>query len=180
MITQEQWEQCKEEFGEDAYKRLIRIKDVLQSNETVEYLLSKGYGNTLGFQANNRLFAHDVEIYGKNAYLMWDGTLNITKIKIPIIDNDIVYECLNGHIKSQLYRKTSAVLPFDLTRAKKGDPIEIYNAFYNTWITPDTIKIELLDDLEVVIYFEYKGVGGLIVDGNDNEARMKYPPKLKK
>ena len=64
------------------------------------------------------LFAHDVEVYGNNAYQMWEQFHTPEGRWYSAGNNNFIL--FNQNVR----RKTSAALPFDLERAKAGDTIE--------------------------------------------------------
>jgi len=116
-----------EEFGERAHERfMIDAVDFvyLSSNDDLNY--------NVNFAIKSRpmteLFAHDVKVYGDNAYLMW-------YVLTPRIDiNNDVIEDKESDLQSNkdfyryinvfsFIRKKSAELPFDSIRVLNGDAV---------------------------------------------------------
>jgi len=81
------------------------------------------------------LLAHDIKVYGDNAYLMWSGSVAYDDAFGGFYEvRDVVFDD-NAHVLSEfevstldsVYRKTSSALPFDLERAKDGDVVEVFD-----------------------------------------------------
>jgi len=121
-----------EEFGGDAKKRFRVFLSNCEEDDV------NGVGTWHGFEDNDHfiicpesfdlkplssLFSHDVEVYGGNAYLMWEISLSDKNNFIDATDNDDIRWSFDSTNYDQR-RKTSAALPFDLERAKAGDAVE--------------------------------------------------------
>jgi len=114
-------------------------------------------------------WAKDVDDYGDSAYLMWEISVNNTSEFYGMFCNSylnelfihnkpgsFVYESLwKG---TEVKRKESAALPFNLSRAKAGDAVE--------WLNNDG-KWELVPQNNLVY-----------LHGQDARMRMKFPPKI--
>jgi len=107
-----------EEFGECAFERF----DV----ETAPKFWISSTNNSQLITAFARLkplpelFAHDVKVYGDNAYLMWYWILHENDgISMDFSDNEEVKNAW-----TTVKRKTSIALPFDLELTKAGDVVE--------------------------------------------------------
>ncbi len=121
----------------------------------------------------------DVSVYGDNAYLMWEISVNNTsefhgmfcnsylnELFIHNKPGSFVYELLwKG---TEVKRKESAALPFDIKRAKAGDEVEICTL--RGWVNcgSKTFKkrkypLIQLDNISVSVH----------------NLRMKFPPKAK-
>lgn len=168
MNIEQQWQAAKEEFKDNAFKRFKIYHHGYgeldaASNEQIESVISQNptrdFRDILKIKSLPELFAHDVEVYGENAYLMWE----IKYSKIPIPSNDEIINALSAiGINKLLQRKKSAALPFDLERAKAGDVVEWFDK--TNWINC-TFNL---------IAYDY------IPKNEYHLLRMKYPPKLKK
>ena len=83
----------------------------------INHLFIRGYAQMVIVKPIPDLIAHDIEVYGDKAYLMWTNTANRI-----IEDNEeliYLYDCLRHGIGEELARKTTAALPFDFGRAKE-------------------------------------------------------------
>lgn len=180
MNIEQQWQAAKEEFGKDAFKR-ARIKTVIntflfpKSNAATESAINHAEieGDEIEFIPLPYLFSHDVEVYGDNAYLMWE----IKYSKIPIPSNDEIINALSAiGINKLLQRKKSAALPFDLERAKAGKAGDVVESLWTDgeWaVYPTIIKENCFIEKDKLIHPDY---GWIFV----HDLRMKYPPRLKK
>lgn len=180
MSIDEEVKQAIAEFGDRAHER-FRVFMSYSQEDAVD-----GVGTWYEFEDNDHmifcpesiekkpirdLFAHDVAVYGDNAYLMWKITDDDNKMQ-PLSNNDIyVVFCLisDGIYKAVLSRKQSASLPFDLERAKRGDDLLFLKN--GEWIdcTLESIGIKYFAVLGD--NFESKGN----VDDIPQLLRMKYP-----
>lgn len=163
MITQEQWQQAKEEFGSEAYKRFYNgcgiLIEPLNNNDCIKHI------DDMLFKPLPELFEHDVQVYGENAYLMWEYKNVHFDEWQPAESNLGLWLTLNCEHR----RKTSAALPFDLERAKAGDVVEIYD---NNYWKKCQSKI-----------FENRKYPLIQLDNisvSERFLRMKYPPKQEK
>ena len=130
-----------DEFGDDAYKR-FNHKGMAFNDESCrsnDFLLRMLSVKNVSIKPLPELFAHDVEVYGENAYLMWEK-------KEEGVDSNYITFASNNHASDYIREidengngnifgafhvrlKTSAALPFDLERAKAGDMV----AQFKSW-----------------------------------------------
>lgn len=124
-MNQTEWQQAKEEFGEQAYKRFEtntagKWWANFESNEQLLRLIGLPKSK-VRYKSTQELFAHDVDVYGDNAYLMWECNWSLDDESwIDANSNDD----LSNRYANSKRRKQSAALPFDLERARKGDIIK--------------------------------------------------------
>jgi len=128
------------EFGDSALERFV-----LNNNGTSK------------LKPLPELFAHDVSVYGDDAYLMWEIYMRPCSFR-----SESGWQTMNGNQYEQIAgdvirRKTSAALPFDIERAKAGDAVEWFGG--KEWISADT-------DVACWTYG---------VNSNRKDLRMKYP-----
>lgn len=192
MITEEQWQLAKEEFGEEAWKRVkVDFRWVIEynfsstGNYTVDCAVVNEIKGLVKYKPVTELIAHDKEFYGKNAFLIWEKSTTwrdcyrdheqTSAPWLNLASNSGLY--VDQY--TQLRRKTSAALPFDLDRAKAGDVVEILCFRPNDDLTQPDIH-EVIPAKELVdAYIE----GDTILFNNDSleaeikHLRMKYPPK---
>ena len=113
MNIEELWRLAVEEFRERAHERFIgTIYDIESNGDAFKHGIQR-----LQLKPIHDLIAHDIEVYGDKAYLMWTNTANRI-----IEDNEeliYLYDCLRHGIGEELARKTTAVLPFDFGRANE-------------------------------------------------------------
>lgn len=176
MSIEQQWQAAKEEFKDNAFKR-VRIKTVINtflfptSNPATESAIKHAEieGNEIEFIPPPYLFAHDVSVYGENAYLMW-GSAEIEDA-YKFTENSGVEKYLRHGVL--VNRKKSAALPFDLERAKAGDVVESLwtHGEWDRYLT--IIKENCFIEKDKLIHPDY---GWIFV----HDLRMKYPPRLKK
>ena len=191
MIKIEQWKQIAEEFGEDAYQRVT-------NNAPMPYLYNHEVEQNISecsLKPIIELIEHDIDVYGINTYLMWylrnivcnEYTIGLNGMcHLRHIVCDKYTRGLNGNSDLfthsdwwSLERKTSAELPFDLDRAKRGDVVECF--FNSEWQKADNFLVlnsyganEMDFCLDVG---EAKGI--VFMNGSGiNILRMKYPEKL--
>jgi len=156
-----------EEFGELAYERFTDDKGFLfESNDELNREIV-GWCD-IKLKPLSELFAHDVKIYGDNAYQMWGHDfLNVWWG--DLIDNDEVSIVING---DKIRRKTSAALPFDLERAKAGDVVESLWVD-DIWRKYPVARLRILDGyIENDIFYH----DDCFI--NCNKLRMKFPKKV--
>lgn len=172
MITLNEWQAAKEEFKDGAFKRFcFENGATFTSNGEVE-------SDVIGwrfvmFKPLPELYAHDVSVYGKNAYLMWEMKADV-KGCIPLKHNDFFRlgsNCAFGQ-QAEYRRKTSAALPFDLERAKTGCVIEYFNG--EIWTL--CIDVKECHGTEIAKITSESGIDHHI---GFNNLRMKYPPEVK-
>lgn len=165
MSIEEEVKAAIEEFGDRAFERFnyrthyenggvspwysaISNKFIADNIKKTEILL----------KPMPKLFAHDVEVYGDNAYLMWQWQYkNNSTGKWA----DEWFDCdrpLTFKSALNYRRKKTASLPFDLERAKSGDMVE--------WINADG-EIENIWHGDLYLF-----------NGKESELRMKFPPKV--
>jgi len=172
-------QQAIDEFGELAHERFTRryaphFSDTqcqLQNNSDFsDYDLQDTHLKPLP-----ELFAHDVKVYGDDAYLMWDiDTQWVLKFNFSFNCNFTV-ECALTDGRSLVKRKASAYLPFCLDRAKAGDVVEWFNG--NKWVL---LALKFCSN-HFILNNElmYRSLNG----ASDNiclcDLRMKYQRRLK-
>jgi hypothetical protein len=128
-MSNEEWQQVVEEFGDRAYERFTRrgaphinAQCDLQSNQDfVDYDLQD-----IKLKPLYKLLQHGIAVYGFEAEKqMWEFKgFGGDWQDIP---NVARYSVLKRNIKEfpdRHRRKTSAALPFDLERAKAGDVVD--------------------------------------------------------
>ena len=149
-----------EEFGEDAYKRFTH-KGMAFNDEPCrsnEFLLRMLSVNNVSIKPLPELFAHDVVVYGDNAYLMW-----------LISERGIWCELQGGMLDTmnrepnRFKRRTSAALPFDLGRAMAGDVAEY---FAEDLVSRNGHWIIAENNIAALLFKK---------DKNRDDLRMKYP-----
>lgn len=170
MITLEQCDQAVEEFGNEAFRRFFffdanKKPELFHCNDEIEEC-GLGY---IECRTLPELFAHDVEVYGDNAYLMWD--IDMRKNGEQPTCNKFV----EVSIKYYANRKQSAALPFDLERAKRGEVVEFKPKypFNSEWHTTKLSRV--FDNGNIQI--EHPAFNMLVLCVKDDGLRMKYPPK---
>jgi len=178
-----QWLACYEEFGDRAHERFV--ENHLVANEIVpvffstnESLLSMSDFRLLYLKPLPDLFAHDVSLYGDNAYLMWEVSSQWVLAFNFSFNNNFTVECALTDDRSLVKRKQSAALPFDLDRAISGDKVQI----------TDLPSLNLID--AVFLGCSNDGYAVCVKWGNngnleiiekryfEQELRMKFPDKM--
>lgn len=166
------WEQLKQEFKGDAFKFVQenwKTKGLqplyFKSNDEVDAALKEGV--IVDLKPISELFEMDIQVYGDNAYLMWESPYT-EKDRNP---NSLTAEFFKLN-PALMHRKTSAALPFDLERAKAGDVVEYF--YNNRWWGVNFVRLHKITNKIVISFL-----------GNEpivfcEELRMKYPPKAKK
>ena len=148
-----------EEFWELAHERFTDDCGLsLSDNDELNRLILECHDIKL--KPLPELFAHDVTVYGDNAYLMY------------VVDNMDIDS--NNHLllllehNRTLTRKTSAALPFDLERAKAGDVV---------WHIAggNVTDIDIPDRADYAISGVVNGISTTFYLPN---LSMKYPPKI--
>jgi len=159
-----EWQEIKEEFGSDAYKRVyVNTLDARDSNDEIQRIIDDFDCVKLKLKPLPELFAHDVDVYGDNAFFMWE-----THNGLQFDSNASVLK----NIKTGLFsitRKTSAAMPFDIERAKKGDVVTygIKEDAVTNFVFPDHTDYAICGDVNGIqnVFWNYSNL------------RMKYPPK---
>jgi len=172
---QEQFQAAIEEFGEDAYKRFRSFWYLAEDAESAEVIVSSntqiaywlnGVDTGVALNPPDQLIAHDIEVYGEHAYLMWEIAPSTTRDF-----ETFAYNAMRFYVTNRDYilrRKTTAALPFDLDRAKEGDVVEIQNVIGN-WFNCSSRTFELLK--HPLVELDHISVPKFAL-------RMKYPIRL--
>jgi len=156
------------EFGERAHERF-------EDNLSFDYSSnSEIYEHILDVQLKNlpELFAHDVKIYGDNAYQMWQLSHEDNE------NNGDYYwiTCtitLDFNLPLKYRRKTSAELPFDLERAKAGDVVEALTG------DGEWLKVSFMGCTNEKIFVKWLDNTGSFFRLNElDRLRMKFPKKV--
>lgn len=187
----EQWKNAIEEFGNRAFERFDDndLSEFLDSNEVTEYYISLGHDIKLKPLAE--LFKHDALVYGDDAYLMYKISLFGKHMFSDAKDNREImwhfassshdFNCFD-YEKSNLQRKTSAALPFDLIRAKTGHIVEWFESISNNWITLESNAFIKYDSTLIEVQGTTYASQVLFPYGLANidikDLRMKYPLKV--
>jgi len=169
-----------EEFGELAFERFEwnSIEFGFLPFENHNEFITRHDWITIRLKALPKLFAHDVKIYGDDAYLMWqyydDLARDINGDRIFYVNFTSNSEVNNCSKYFRLRRKTSAALPFDLERAKAGDVVEVLCD--GKWHEMKSTEKRFTEINAIDILIEKTGCfpqRNLI-----SELRMKYPKKV--
>jgi len=161
-----------EEFGIRAFERFNDAKGfIIESNDELDpsgWRILAGLRD-IKIKPLHELFAHDVTVYGDNAYLIWEilstrGNGNNFAWQPAISNKD--FPC-------DMRRKTSAALPFDIERAKEGDVVEI-KRLSKEWgiFKPRGYSINL-DSSGNVEFYDASGCSTV----SPKHLRMRYPKK---
>lgn len=130
-------QQAIEEFGEFAHERFTDSKGLnFADNDDLNRELA-GWGD-IQLKPLPELFAHNVKVYGDDAYLMLQRYNYDSRDVICWINctsNDDVQLAIDND--NEIRRKQSAALPFDLKRAKAGDAFEYFER--GEWHTKTSI-----------------------------------------
>jgi hypothetical protein len=175
MITREQWQSLKNEFGNDAHKRLlIKFKNQLlpiQDNQTAEMSL-----DIIESKPLTELWVHD-DSYYIDAYTMWEISLADKNEFFNAKSNDDIFDALNS-VNYDCRRKDSAAMPFDLKRAKAGDVVEC-RIYTGKWV--ELKSFELCKHAAMtpcILYGHYGENKNYGYDYFSNQGLcMKYPPR---
>jgi len=167
---QEQWQQALEEFGDEAFRR-FKPKWPLQAgcNDNHDIIIGLNSGLCFELKPLPELFADDVDVYGKDAYLMWEYQ--------PGIGSDYNFENFdsNDEVLNSIWelnnRKESAALPFDLELAKTGECFEFYDN--GSWCDAEISDFSDEESLTIFISSRTCYVDNPLF----SNLRMKYPPK---
>lgn len=177
MITLNEWQAAKEEFNDNAFKR-FRVGNPyfynFSNNDDVEEKINLDY--EIEPKPLPELFDNDVDVYGENAYLMWEFESPNHYMTKGFKSNQNVLNNIFMAIKKpevfKVKRKQSAALPFDLERAAAGDVAEWFNG--EIWIL--CIDVKKCHGTEIAKITSESGIDHHI---SFNNLRMKYPPEVK-
>lgn len=167
-----QVEQAIEEFGERAHERFMVEQLPITSNKHLSLLLE--FNSSLRLKPTHALVAHDIEVYGKQAYLMWEAEethYSLRTVWLPATSNKNLLQ----HYKTNpewYKRKPSAALPFDLDRAKDGAVVESKYGVTCKFIH----EYETTGLQRVCVHFEGDSQNSL---ESITELRMRYPETKK-
>jgi hypothetical protein len=163
MIKQ-QWQQAVEEFGDRVFERFT-VRCAPHINKQVPMLSNQDFEDydkqDMVLKPLGELFEHDVSVYGDDAYLMWECADIEDYNWIGVVKNSNMCLLLHDDCCMDVRRKTSAALPFDLSRAKANDVVEML-CLNGKWEN-------VIDNNNAIKMYEI---------GLSNKLRMKYPPKL--
>lgn len=189
---QNQYQAAVEEFGEDAYKRFeVETYDFVDgsdceidrwftnpiSNEEVEGTFNHEIRLAVKLKLTHDLIVHDIEVYGEQAYFMWethgvhDYPVNIYR-DFEFGDDLVYFEAYDNGFEDIMTRKTSSALPFDIERAKAGDVVECFYSRTKSWLscTLSNKFGHINEGVEVCC-------DGELFIAQANNLCMKYPPK---
>jgi hypothetical protein len=167
-----QWQQAKQEFGEEAYQR-FNDTGTWSCNDDVEYELSWN-PDGVELKPSHELFEHGVNVYGiEQEVKMWEWRNDNGEWRdVPeFARHNAVFCNMSVH---QHRRKQSAALPFDIERARAGDDLLFLKN--GEWLdcTLESIGLKFF----AVLGNDFEGGGN--VDDIPQILRMKYPPKVTK
>jgi hypothetical protein len=161
------------EFGKDAYCRFTDDKGLSFSDNDELNRELVGWCD-IQLKTLPELFKHDVEFYGADAYLMWEVMGAKFDALGKLINADFFTPSSNESFiaderYSEVRRKTSASLKFDMERAINGDVVEMCNE-YGDWsiCTSKTFEMRKFP----LIKLDHVSV-------SEFNLRMKYPKAAK-
>jgi hypothetical protein len=179
----EQIKQAIEEFGDRAFERFT-MRVAPHVSEQCDLDSNKDFDNydlhDMQLKPLHDLFKNDSSVYGYDAYLMWEWQNKPSdNIQTPWrkFNFNLDCECEINNLNwefcgTNVRRKTSAELPFDLERAISGDDIE-YNKLSGQWAVCKFIADCGDNGIKIQFKNQYHWCQYVYL-------RMKYPPKVNK